>query len=365
MIKSSAARDAFRKKVYDTLGEAEENVRSEDEALAKEAEDAFDELFAEVELLDNQQWFSDVFGKLPVGEPDIPVNTYFHMHDEWKAERPEIADHLHEPDEFYVPLIDKIYDYCLLHTEGHLRLIGPQSSGKTSLPRFVAAKLGRPVWVQPMHPHLEAHHFIEEKEVNSEGTFHVEKPYTWMMRYPAIIVADEYNRIDPALGVGQNTLLNDRRGVLPSGRMLNMHPECWFTATDNTKGLGDGEGDFIAFKQDNSMLDRFAYTVEMPMPVRDIQISIVRERAAGVKENVAKDIVSLGMRIDDAFEKGLLAVKWSNRRSVAMARAAVRSSNFIKGFRLAYINTLSDEDEKQLVAQLYRDLGFDRKYGDL
>jgi MoxR-like ATPase len=112
----------------------------------------------------------------------------------------------------------------------------------------------------------------------------------------SILVLDEGARIFPSNAVGMNGALESRILTTQDGRAVPFAHGVWVAVTDNTNGTGDPTGQYEAFAQDQSFLDRWRTTIEVPFLPEDIEAKVLI-----AKEGICEPVAKLIIKIMNAF----------------------------------------------------------------
>lgn len=160
---------------------------------------------------------------------------------------------------------------------------GPTGTGKTSLPREIAARKNIPFWRVSCHEQMESSELLGTiGVVNDNGvpvTRHTDTDVTLAMQYGGVLVIDEAFR-SPILMALQPTFENPPTLVLQMAdgmqKVLSPIKPLWIVLTDNTNGTGDTTGKYIAKVQDLSTLDRVSHSIYMDYMTTQEELSILQ-----------------------------------------------------------------------------------------
>jgi len=363
MAMSKEKLSRFRKEMAEQLEKNASRIDEREKAVEKEKE----EMFAKVEEAkagDNQVMYSDIFHDPgEVGAPDFPMDTFFHMHQDWPdwvvAAVPKKEDFAN-----YQPNKPALYAFCVADDE-HAFLVGDPGSGKTSMPMYVAAHTGRPVFKQPFRNNMEEDDWIMSKEIDDKGTHWNVLPFVKFMSYPCYAVMDEINRLQRGGRILANQFLNEGGTlVLRDGTEVVPHEKWRAVATDNARGLGDGLDKFDGDIADISTLDRFGLMIQVDYLPADQQVELLMSWYPEMDSTMAQEIVQFGGKVITGYKAGAFPLPWTPRRMQKAGKLALRYRNPVEGLKAAYYNFLAEDDERQAANQVLKDIGLDRKFGE-
>lgn len=310
----------------------------------------------------NQVMFSKLFfDPSTIGLEDFPVDTFFHLHEEWPE---EVVGHVPQRDENYVWNKDITYAF-LISDDDHAFLVGDPGTGKTTLPQQVAALTGRPVLKVSFSSDLERDEWVESKEIDENGTRWNELPFMKSLEYPYYVVLDEFNRLRRGGRLLMNRLL-DEGGTMQSsaGYEKAPHPLWRACATDNTRGLGDKLDKFDGDVSDISTTDRFGVMIEVPYLTAADQKQLVKNWYPTIDQRIVDGLVAFGGRIATAYSNDDIALPWTPRRMQKAAKLSIKYRNLTQGLKSSYYGFLADDAERKLANQVLKDLKIDKTFGE-
>jgi cobaltochelatase CobS len=132
-------------------------------------------------------------------------------------------------------------------------LAGPAGSGKTTAARMAADALG--LTFGPMGAMSQAHELLGFVDAN--GTFH-ETPFTRAYRAGGVCLLDELDSADASITLLLNGPLDNGLLTLPTGEVIERHPDFVCIGAGNTWGNGATAEYMGRNRLDGAFLDRFA-----------------------------------------------------------------------------------------------------------
>lgn len=354
--------DAFRSRMEEHLAKNNEVKAHEDTKIKEEAQQAFTAA-PEAVAGDNQVMFSDLTGidVKALGRPDFPVDTFWHEHENWPDEIKALVPE-RDPDYMYNPLITYRF---MAGDNRNVFLVGDPGSGKTTLPKEMAALTGRPMFKQSFSHDLEKDEWIASKEITDKGTEWNILDFVKTLRYPTYAVLDEFNRLHRGGRLLMNRLL-DIGGTLqlPDGSEVRPDKNWRAIATDNTRGLGDGLDKFEGDVADISTTDRFGMMIEVPYLAEKAQRELVSNWVPELDKKIVAHIVKFGIGVAAAYKKGTLPLPWTPRRMRACAELSVMYRNPVHALYDVYYSFLAEDKHRQLCNQLLVDTGLAKMFNE-
>ena len=363
MAMSAEMREKFKQKMAASLASNKATTEVEEKEVEEAVASLFDDV-PEIEVGPHQKLFSELFfDPAELDLPDFAMDTFFHKL-KGKGAWPKWVQEMIPLPIPYQWNKEVVYSFCA--TEGkHTQLVGKPGAGKTTLPQQVAAKTGRPVFVQSFRQGLEEDDWLAKQEINDKGTFLNVLPLVQGMAFPFYAVMDEFNRMSRGGRLLFNGLLHAGGSLrLPNGEKVTPVEGWRCVTTDNTKGFGDGLDIFDGDVNDISTTDRFALMIEVPYLPFDQQVEMLTDTVPYLPTEVAKDIVLFGSKVADGFDSGSLPLPWTPRRATAAGELTIKYKNLTKALKDSYFAFMPEDSEKQVLNQILRDVGIAKKFGE-
>ena len=303
-------------------------------------------------LEDNQVWYSEVFGYKPKFG-DFGVT---------KVETPSNSDIAR-----LIPSIDP--DYVLQHDEAALLvagmqdgdktlITGPTGSGKSSLVKYVCAKLNRPFIRINMSGDVESASLFGTLVVRGGATVWEDGAITEAAKYGAVCLVDEWELMPSEIAMGMQNLLEDggylylkEKPGTSDERTVVPHHDFRLVFAGNTVGQGDVTGAFSGVGvQNTATIDRFTNTIRLGYLSQKHEVDIITSKS-GVNKTMATDMVRLAYLVRSAYEQGKLGLTISPRTLINWARKQKRYSPEY-ALQVSYMEKLTLDDRKS-VSELY------------
>lgn len=295
---------------------------------------------------EGQQLFSKVFGFTPaIG--DFPVNV---LEDN---PNPEIARLVPKLDSDYV--VQKEQAALLvagMQDEDKTLINGPTGSGKSSLVKYICAKLNRPFIRINMSGDVESASLFGTLVVRGGATVWEDGAITEAVKYGAVCLVDEWELMPAEIAMGMQNLLEDG-GYLylkempgdSNDRTVVPHDDFRLVFAGNTVGQGDTTGAFTGVGvQNTATIDRFTNTIYLGYLTAKHEIEIITSKAE-VPVDLAKNMVRFAGLIRNAYDSGKIGLTMSPRTLINWARKCKRYTPEY-ALNVAYMQKLLLDDQK-------------------
>lgn len=300
-------------------------------------------------LSDNQKLYSSVFGYVPT-TGDFPVTVLDNNSD------PEVAR--------LVPKLDA--DYVVQKNEAALLvagiedndktlLTGPTGSGKSSLVKYVCAKLNRPFIRINMSGDVESASLFGTLVVRGGATVWEDGAVTEATKHGAVCLVDEWELMPAEIAMGMQNLLEENGYLylkeMPASsteRTIIPHKDFRLVFAGNTTGQGDTTGAFSGVGiQNSATIDRFSNTVALGYLSAAHEVSIITSKS-NISSDLAKNMVRVAGLVRNAYDQGKLGLTISPRTLINWARKCTRY-NTQYALEMAFLNKLSPDDTKSVL----------------
>jgi cobaltochelatase CobS len=238
-------------------------------------------------------------------------------------------------------------------------ITGPTGSGKSSLVKYVCAKLNWPFIRINMSGDVESSALFGTLVVEGGATIWRDGAITEACKSGAVCLVDEWELMPAEIAMGMQNLLEDG-GYLYLKEKPGTSEERTVTPADNfrlvfagnTVGQGDTSGAFTGVGvQNTATIDRFTSTVHLTYLDAKHEIAIITGKTGAPKE-VAANMVKLATMVRNAYNSGKLGLTMSPRTLINWGRKMQRYG-IQDGFSVAFVQKLN-EDDKVSVMEFYK-----------
>jgi cobaltochelatase CobS len=301
---------------------------------------------APIKLGEHQQLYSKVFGYTPKGGDFaitvLPTST-----------NPDIVRLIPTLDADYVVQKEEAALLVAGIEDGDKSLItGPTGSGKSSLVKYVCAKLNRPFIRINMSGDVESAALFGTLVVRGGATVWEDGAVTEAVKYGAVALVDEWELMPAEIAMGMQNLLEDggylylkeKPGTSADRTMI---PDSNFRLVfaGNTVGQGDTTGSFSGVGvQNTATIDRFTNTVRLSYLDMKHEIAIITSKT-NVTSAVATKMVKLAGLVRSAYDSGKVGLTMSPRTLINWARKQTRYTPEY-ALQVAFLEKLNIDDSK-------------------
>lgn len=297
-------------------------------------------------------WFSDVFGFKPkfgdfgVKVLDAPV-------------MPDVQRLIPSVDPDYVLQKDEAALLVAGLMDGDKTLItGPTGSGKSSLVKYVCAKLNRPFIRINMSGDVESASLFGTLVVRGGATVWEDGAVTEAAKYGAVCLVDEWELMPAEIAMGMQNLLEDggylylkEKPGSSDDRTVIPDSDFRLVFAGNTTGQGDITGAFSGVGvQNTATIDRFTNTIRLAYLSQKHEVEIITSKS-NVNKKIATDMVRLASLVRTAYEQGKVGLTISPRTLINWARKQQRY-DVQYALQVSYLEKLTPDDSKS-VSELY------------
>lgn len=297
--------------------------------------------------------YSSVFGYVP-SMGDFPIRVLPPHSD------PEVQRLVPAIDPDYVVQKEEAASLVAGIMDGDKSLLtGPTGSGKSSLGKYVAAKLNYPFIRINMSGDVESSSIFGTLVVEGGSTIWRDGAVTEAAKVGAICLIDEWELMPAEIAMGMQNVLEDggyiylkEKPGTSADRTVIPHESFRLVFAGNTVGQGDTTGAFNGVGvQNTATIDRFTNTIRLDYLDPAHEVSIIVNKA-GVDKTLTQNMVKLASLVRNAYDKGKLGLTISPRTLINWGRKMKRYDVYT-AFGVAYMQKLNDED-KVSVQELYR-----------
>lgn len=201
-------------------------------------------------------------------------------------------------------------------------LFGPAGTGKSSLPEWYAAKLGRPFVRIAFDRSTEPEDLIGGLEPDGDAFRWRDGALAQAIRTPgAVVLLDEPTLARPTALAMLQTLLDGGRHLLAraTGEVIRCAPGVTFVCADNSSGNGDETGQYSGVSAMNrAFLDRMTARIEVGYMEAAKEAEVLARRS-GVSKKAAQRMVAFARETRAAVDNGDMAHALGLRRLIAWA----------------------------------------------
>ena len=303
-------------------------------------------------LADGQVWFSKVFGYKPkfgdfgVTVLDTPTN-------------PDAARLIPAIDPDYVVQKDEAALLVAgLEDSDKTLITGPTGSGKSSLIKYVCAKLNRPFIRINMSGDVESASLFGTLVVRGGATIWEDGAVTEAAKYGAVCLVDEWELMPAEIAMGMQNLLEDggylylkEKPGTSEDRTVNPHKDFRLVFAGNTVRQGDTTGAFSGVGiQNSATIDRFTNTIRLGYLTPKHEESIITSKT-NVSPDVAKNMVRLAGLVRNSYDSGKIGLTMSPRTLINWGRKMGRYDTQY-ALQVSFLEKLTPDDAKS-VSELY------------
>lgn len=336
--------DRVAKAIAEHLGKAPKAEPKPAEAVARKP----------VGLLPGQVWFSEVFDYRPkFGDFGVTV------HPTHAGMDPNVVRLIPKIDPDYVVQKDEAALLVAGLEDGDKSLItGPTGSGKSSLVKYVCAKLNRPFIRINMSGDVESAALFGTLVVRGGATVWEDGAITEAAKYGAVCLVDEWELMPAEIAMGMQNLLEDggylylkEKPGTSEDRTIVPHTDFRLVFAGNTVGQGDTTGAFSGVGiQNSATIDRFTNTVRLGYLSQQHEVDIITSKTDATAD-VATKMVRMAHLVRQAYDGGKIGLTMSPRTLINWARKMGRYDTAY-ALQVSFLEKLTPDDAKS-VSELY------------
>ena len=198
-------------------------------------------------------------------------------------------------------------------------IIGPKGTGKTTLVRKFASKMGRELYSVNFSLRTRESHLIGSKTLDKGDISFVEGILVKSMRDGSLLYLDELNAAEPDVLLRLDEALDDRKQLVlkeAEGQVINASDNWFVIATINPLS-------HVGTKElPPQLLSRFPVRLRLDYPPEDVELEIIKQHTIidNSKTNDVKDAIKLAKSLRDAAAMEELYYSPSLRETIAFAK---------------------------------------------
>jgi len=199
---------------------------------------------------------------------------------------------------------------------------GPTGSGKTTLAEQIAARINMPVMRINHHSDMYSYDIAGQMKVIDGETRFEHGPLPFAMQRPIMLIMDEWDAINPEIGMMYQPVLERRPDEIlgsiiltaAGGEKVDSHPMFRIVATSNTCGLGDDKGHYQGTQIQNlAFVSRFQLRVKLDYLKPEHEQKILEKKFPKLSTDEFKLLTKTAAKIREQYEGGRLDVPYSLR----------------------------------------------------
>lgn len=329
--------------------ELEDMLRQNEKPQGVKDEPAFEKEPEPEEVPDGSKPFSEVFGFTPDwNNQDFPVRVY----SGYEA-------HCPDPDPHYI-FPQKQTAEAVLAMEMGLRVnfIGDAGSGKTSLAQQIAARTGRPFLRISYNSGVEIADIVGETQLKDGDTVFMMGDLPKFVQMPSVIIHDEHTRANAGIALGlfqrhlEDGCVKLQAAHTLEDSLVRPHPDVIICGADNTNGLGDETGMYVAANvQDVSTLNRWSVTIKIPYLNPEDMATLIKRHQPILHKNSCQKLAQFAALVQEGFRKGDIGLPFSVRNLLAIAALSYKMNSISRAIEINYLNAL-DTDSAAAVSTM-------------
>lgn len=247
--------------------------------------------------------------------------------------------------------------YMMMNKNNPMLLTGPTGSGKSSIITQVAARLNWPYYRINCDADITRADFVGQWVLQGKEMVFQYGILPNAMREGALLVVDEWDTANPAIGMALQAVLEDdgKLTIAETGEVITPSAGFRIACTSNTLGMGDETGLYNGTQPQNfASLDRFKIVLEVDYPSKDAEVNIIKKKVGITDGDILRKLVEYARLIREAFKREEIRVTMSTRTILNIADKIVDFGDVASAYKVAYINKCSGSDKKFATELLQR-----------
>lgn len=228
-----------------------------------------------------------------------------------------------------------------------LYLYGPSGSGKTSVVEQTCARLNKGVVRVNHDSDIGRAEIVGQWVLTGKDSMGFAEGFLpQAMRNGHVYIADEFDVVDPAVGMlYQSVLEGNPLSILETADVIVPHPDFRFIATGNTFGQGDVTGLHHGTRPMNeATMQRFTLFERVMYPTFEEEYEIL-ECACNISDpDFRQRLLKVSSLLREAFMKDKVSITFSTRMLINVANKFMSFGSLKKAYEIALLNRLSNAD---------------------
>ncbi len=250
-----------------------------------------------------------------------------------------------------------------LHLNKPTMVHGPTGSGKTTMLEQIAARINYPVLRINHHTDMYSYDIVGQKEIREGETVFEYGPLPFSMERPILLIMDEWDAINPEIGMMYQPVLECRHDnrlgnivlTAAGGKKVTSHPMFRIVATSNTCGLGDDKGHYQGTQIQNlAFVSRFQLRVKLDYLTEAHEKSILRKKFPALSDDELKMLTETAVKIREQYESGRIDLPYSLRDLINWAELYVLLGDAKKAMNYSCTSILPFQDAKTVMELIQR-----------
>lgn len=301
--------------------------------------------------------FSDCFGMAPPdGLPNLKASIYTRKN--WaKEDQPFIPN----KDDFkdYVPNVSVLYKLWVSVLRNNMKalVVGPTSSGKSSLQDYFAAHINQPLYRMNCHHNMESDTILGRPWVGEKGMEFLKGELVKSAEKGYWVVIDEAWKLPSTISMclqrfyeknGQFQL-DDMPGEMKD-KLITPDKRMRLVLCDNVVGTGDNIDQYAATMiQDGSTLNRIDVVIKQDYMSQDLEVKMLLKACPKLEKADATAMVSFVCLCRTSYEQRALSAALSPRNLFTWAELSLQLDSVPIAARWTFGDRFAEDNEQQLI----------------
>ncbi|WP_419663856.1 CobS: predicted cobaltochelatase [Desulfosarcina variabilis str. Montpellier] len=240
---------------------------------------------------------------------------------------------------------------------------GPTGSGKTTLIEQIAARINYPVMRINHQSDMYSYDIVGQVQIREGETTFEYGPLPFSMERPLILIMDEWDAINPEIGMMYQPVLERRHDgrlgniilTAAGGQKVVSNPMFRIVATSNTCGLGDDKGHYQGTQIQNlAFVSRFQLRVKLDYLKPEHEKAILHKKFPTLSGDEQGLLTETARKIREQYEAGRIDVPYSLRDLINWAELYVLLGDAKKAMTYSCTSILPFQDAKTISELIQR-----------